>query len=137
MCLPTSRPRLADLAGIALSATCFVHCLALPLALILAPALGVWLDLPDGIHAAILLLALPVAIVAMRGGRRRHGRRAPAAVAAAGLALLASGLAAHEGLFAGVDPDAADRLLTSLGALALAAAHIGNWRLAHKRSQGT
>ena len=40
MCLPAARPRLADLTGIALSFTCLLHCLALPLLLLLA--LGRW-----------------------------------------------------------------------------------------------
>ena len=34
MSLPTARPRRADLAGLALSATCLVHCLALPMLLL-------------------------------------------------------------------------------------------------------
>lgn len=133
MCLPAARPRLADLAGLALSFTCLVHCLALPLAILLAPALSRWIALPEGVHAAILLLALPAAAIAMRGGWRRHRRAAPAMLALAGLGLLALGLSAHEGWIAATDPEAADRLLTSAGALALAAAHIANWRLNHRR----
>ncbi|WP_432767973.1 MAG: MerC family mercury resistance protein [Sphingopyxis sp.] len=132
MCLSVSRPRAADLLGITLSLTCLVHCLALPLAILLAPALSRWIALPEGVHALILLLALPAAAVAMAGGWRRHRRVAPGAWAAAGLALLALGLAAHEGWLAVDDAEAADRLLTSLGALALASAHLANWRLRHR-----
>lgn len=132
MPLPAARPRRADLAGLALSATCLVHCLALPMLLLLAPALGHWIALPEGTHAAILTLALPAAFVAMRGGWHRHRRSAPGLVAAAGLALLALGLAAHEGWLATANASAADTLLTTLGALALAAAHLANWRLGHK-----
>lgn len=128
MCLPAARPRLADLMGIGLSLTCLVHCLALPLLILFAPALSRSIALPKGVHAAILLLALPVAAVAMSGGWRRHRRVAPGAWAAAGLALLALGLPAHEGWIAVYDPEATDRLLTSLGALALASAHLANGR---------
>lgn len=131
--MPAARPRLADLAGLALSATCLVHCLALPMLLLLAPAIGHWVALPEWTHAAILMLALPAAYAAMRGGWHRHRRSAPAAAAVAGLALLTLGLAAHEEVFAGVDPAIADRLFTSAGALALAAAHIANWRLSHRQ----
>ncbi|WP_049754581.1 MerC domain-containing protein [Sphingopyxis alaskensis] len=77
MCLPSPRARTADLAGIALSSACLVHCLALPLALLVAPALGSWLHLPDGVHAAILMIALPTAAIAINGGRQRHGHNAP------------------------------------------------------------
>lgn len=132
MCLPAARPRLADLTGIVLSLTCLVHCLALPLALVLAPALSRWIALPEGVHAAILLLALPAAGIAMRDGWRRHRRLAPTVLAAAGLSVLALGLAAHEGWMVAADPAAADRLLTSTGALALAAAHLANWRFSHR-----
>ena len=132
MCLPAARPRLADLTGILLSLTCLIHCLALPLILLLAPALSRWIALPEGDHAAILLLALPAAAVAMRDGWRRHRRLVPAVFAVAGLSLLALGLSAHEGWIAVANPAAADRLLTSAGALALAAAHLVNWRWRHR-----
>ena len=132
MCLPAARPRLADLTGIFLSLTCLIHCLALPLAILLAPALSRWIALPEGVHAAILLLALPAAAVAMRDGWRRHRRLVPAVFAVAGLSLHALGLSAHEGWIAVANPAAADRLLTSAGALALAAAHLVNWRWRHR-----
>lgn len=134
MCLPAARPRLADLTGILLSLTCLIHCLVLPLLLLLAPALSRWIALPEGVHAAILMLALPAAAIAMRDGWRRHRRRAPMIFAVAGLSLLALGLSAHEGWIAAADPEAADRLLTSAGALALAAAHLVNWRWRHEGS---
>ena len=132
MCLPAARPRLADLTGLALSLTCLLHCLALPLLLLLAPALSRWIALPEGVHAAILLLALPAAAIAMGDGWRRHRRVMPAMLAAAGLGLLALGLAAHEGWIAAADPETADRLLTSVGALTLATAHLVNWRWRHR-----
>lgn len=132
MCLPAARPRLADLTGLVLSFTCLIHCLALPLLLLLAPALSRWIALPEGVHAAILLLALPAAAIAMRDGWRRHRRMVPAGFAAIGLGLLAVGLSAHEGWIATANPEAADRLLTSVGALTLAAAHLVNWRWRHR-----
>ncbi len=132
MCLPAARPRLADLTGIALSFTCLLHCLALPLLLLLAPALSRWIALPEGVHAVILLLALPAAAIAMRDGWRRHRRIVPAVLAAAGLGLLALGLSAHEGWIGAANPEAADRLLTSVGALTLAAAHLVNGRWRHR-----
>lgn len=132
MCLPAARPRLADLTGIALSFACLLHCLALPLLILLAPALSRWIALPEGIHAVILLLALPAAAIAMRDGWRRHQQLMPAILAAIGLGLLALGLSAHEGWIAAANPEAADRLLTSVGALTLATAHLVNWRWRHR-----
>ncbi|MBL9065220.1 MAG: MerC domain-containing protein [Sphingopyxis sp.] len=131
MCIPAARPRLADLLGITLSLTCLVHCLALPLLVLLAPALGTWFAIPEWVHAAILMLALPAATFAMTDGWRRHRRALPVLLAGAGLGLLAAGLAAHEGWLALADPEAADRLLTSMGAMVLATAHVLNWRWRH------
>lgn len=131
MCIPAARPRFADLLGITLSLTCLVHCLALPLLILLAPALGTWIAMPEWVHAAILMLALPAAIFAMKDGWRRHGRALPAMLAATGVGFLAAGLAAHEGWLALPDPESTDRLLTSLGAVALATAHLLNWRWRH------
>ncbi|MDP3783823.1 MAG: MerC domain-containing protein [Sphingopyxis sp.] len=131
MCIPAARPRFADLLGITLSLTCLVHCLALPLLILLAPALGTWIAMPEWVHAAILMLALPAAIFAMKDGWRRHGRALPAMLAATGVGFLAAGLAAHEGWLALPDLESTDRLLTSLGAVALATAHLLNWRWRH------
>jgi hypothetical protein len=131
MCLPAARPRFADLLGITLSLACVVHCLALPLLILLAPALGTWIATPEWVHAAILMLALLAATFAMKDGWRRHGRLAPAALAATGFGFLAAGLAAHENWLALADPETADRLLTSLGAVTLATAHLLNWRWRH------
>jgi len=131
MCIPAARPRFADLLGITLSLTCLVHCLALPLLILLAPALGTWIAMPEWVHAAILMLALPAATFAMKDGWRRHGRALPAMLAATGVGFLAAGLAAHEGWLALPDPESTDRLLTSLGAVALVTAHLLNWRWRH------
>jgi len=125
---PSLRHRAADVAGVALSVACLVHCLALPLALVLAPALSTWLDLSGEVHAAILMLALPAALVAMVGGWRRHRRPMPALLAATGLTLLALGLAAHETWLPVADPEIADRFFSGAGALLLAGAHLINWR---------
>jgi hypothetical protein len=131
MCLPSSRARLFDVMGVGLSFACLVHCLALPLLLLLAPALSAWLSLPEAFHAAILLLAAPAALAAMSAGWRRHRRAGPALLAAGGLGLLVLGLAGHEGWLGTLDPEAADRWFTSIGAIGLAAAHLANWRLRH------
>jgi hypothetical protein len=87
--------------------------------------------LPEGVHLAILLLALPAATIAMRDGWRRNRRWLPLLLAGSGLGLLTLGLMAHEGWVATASPALADRLLTSIGAFALSTAHLLNWRQRH------
>jgi hypothetical protein len=73
-----------DVAGVALSAVCIVHCIAAPLALLALP-----LAVEDRFHAYIFPLVALIALVAVGRGVLRHGRRAAIAPLIAGLGLLA------------------------------------------------
>lgn len=115
--------RLLDRGAIALSALCLVHCLALPLVFVAAPALATALPDQPWIHPAILATAAPLAAVSLWRGWRRHGRRWPAVLGVVGLLLLAAGVAAGE--------SAIETMLTVGGGLTLAAAHLLNWRRLH------
>ena len=122
----------ADGWAIGLSGLCLVHCLALPVIAMAAPAaLGLeafhW-----EFHVAFLVIAAALTISAFWPGQM-HGvdvRRSKRAMALAGLgfAFMVSAvvgpLHAHE------------RTLTTIGVLILASAHVLNWRVrarAHKR----
>src|SRR3546814_15923900 len=65
----------------------------------------------------------------MTGGWRQHRRTGPALLSAGGLGLLALGLAGHKGWLGVLEPGAADRWVTSAGAIGLAAAQLANWRV--------
>ena len=69
--------RLADYAGVAASALCLVHCLALPLLMAAFPLLRLGAE-QDGLHAALLLAATIPALLALLPGYLRH--RDPAAL---------------------------------------------------------
>ncbi|KQM64764.1 hypothetical protein ASE65_16055 [Sphingomonas sp. Leaf16] len=109
--------------GVAVTASvlCLVHCLALPLALIAVPVLATMLAVPEAFHVIAFAFAVPTSILAMASGYRRHALRRPAALAGVGLTLL--GLGAF-----GVDTETVERIVTSIGAVILATAHILNWR---------
>jgi hypothetical protein len=98
-----------------------LHCLALPLLLAALPALAAQLGPHEGMHWAILALALPTGAIALGGGWRRHRAAAPLIVGAIGLASLAAGVALPlRELF--------ETGLTITGSLLLAGAHLANWR---------
>ncbi len=119
-----------DKAAVTLSGLCLLHCLALPLVLIVLPFINA-VSL-DGLHAEMLLVVIPVSSVALLLGFRRHGNRRILLAGIGGMALLIlGGTVAHDHY--GV---IADRTLTIAGALVLAFTHYRNSRLArHWRSR--
>lgn len=117
-------PRTTYLDGAAIGASllCLIHCIGLPILFALLPALAtVGLPSSEWLHLVLLLTAIPVSALALVGGWRAHGAVVPMLLGTVGLAGLAAGLAL------GSVP-AAETALTVAGSLALAMAHIGNWR---------
>ena len=109
-----------DWAAVGLSALCLVHCLALPLVVAGLPLLAQFSE--GHLHAQMLVVVLPLSVVALGLGFRRH--RNPRIVIAGTigmLTLVVGATVAHSqlGLMA-------DRAFTVAGALVLAAAHYFN-----------
>ncbi len=114
-----------------LSSLCLVHCLAVPVVLVMLPSMtagasGLWPALPlldsDLLHWLMLLLAAPFSLHAMLGGRAVHHEAGPMRLALAGLAVMALGALLH-------DYGLVEKLLTVGGGLVVAAAHWWNWRV--------
>jgi len=111
-------------AALGASFLCLVHCLALPILIAALPALSRFLDVPESFHVWMLAFVVPASATALLSGRARHGAAWPLGIGGVGLLLLGAGaLLVPEG--------AAETVLTISGSLALAAAHVGNWRLRH------
>ena len=107
--------------AISLSAVCVVHCLALPVAIALLPALSQWLQLPEAIHAWLLACAIPVSMAVLgRSVHRHRAARGTLLLGIAGLALMGGALLAPT--------DAFETVVTVCGATLLAWAHLKNWR---------
>jgi hypothetical protein len=82
-----------DRLAIALSALCLLHCLAIPLAVLAAPAVTAWLSGTEtAMHWALLALAVPLSIWAYSRGYRRHGGVAATMLGGLGLALMLVGV---------------------------------------------
>lgn len=110
-----------DGAATCASAACLVHCLILPLVVALLPALAGTLDPGERFHRLVLLFAIPTSAFALVPAWRRTGATAPLLTGLAGLILLGAGvsLPLHAGW---------ETALTVAGSVALAAAHVANWR---------
>lgn len=113
----------ADSWAIGLSGLCLVHCLALPVVAMAAPAALGLEQFHWEFHVAFLVVAVALTIFAfwptqLHGRALRRSKRAMA-LAALGLGFMLSAL---------IGPlHAHERLLTTIGVLLLAAAHVLNW----------
>lgn len=116
-----SRQRAFDGLAIGASALCLLHCLILPLMLIVLPTLAAILVVPEWFHLWALALALPTSLLALWSGYRRHRSIKPAAIVLPGLALLALGVFVARAEWV-------ETLLTVGGAVALTIGHALNWR---------
>ena len=113
--------------AIALSGVCFIHCVAIPVALIAAPALGTHLlGSETATHWLLLGVAVPVSGVALAMGYRRHGQGMTMLIGIAGLAVMFLGVSHLFGR--GVEVP-----ITLLGVALVAAAHVLNARQALAR----
>jgi hypothetical protein len=112
-----------DKAAVALSGLCLLHCLLLPVIITLLPFLDQFSD--RHLHAEILIVVLPVSLIALTIGFRRHADKRVVGLGIAGLLLLLVGATLAHSLFGIV----ADRMLTITGSVILALAHYRNSRL--------
>jgi hypothetical protein len=119
--MPSRFSSLLDKSALTLSGLCLVHCLA---GALLVTVFAVSSDLlSHQVHLVGLLLALPLALVALWRGVRVHRRVGVAVLGALGIGLMALSLVISHG-------QAAEVILSVLGVSLLAAAHIWNLRAA-------
>lgn len=107
--------------AISLSAACVIHCLALPVAIALLPALSDLLSLPESVHLWLLLGALPISLFVLGSASLRNAAgKSTLAIGVSGLAFMAGALLASS--------ESVETALTLMGASLLAFAHVRNWR---------
>jgi hypothetical protein len=115
------RPQRLDALGLAISIVCVVHCLALPLAALLLPALALRLDhaADHQLHWALLALAAPISSLALWRGARKHHSWTWFKLGAGGLVLMLLGVLHAFGAHSEV-------AVTMAGVSLLAVAHVRN-----------
>ena len=114
-----------DGVAVFLSATCLLHCLALPILITLYPIAHSSILDEQTFHLVMLLLILPASLIALTIGCRAHKDMATMILGGIGLTVLTVTALFGHGLV-GID---GERLMTSIGGLVLAAAHIQNYRI--------
>ena len=112
-----------DFAGVTISAICILHCIAVPLVLVVFPAIGTaFVPSEDQTHAFLLAFILGVAGFAFFTGYRVHGQKKPVIWMAIGVIIVTyASFFAHDQLGHKWEP-----VVAILGSLALIRAHILN-----------
>ncbi|TQV72104.1 MerC domain-containing protein [Aliikangiella marina] len=129
---------IGDKTAIGLSFLCVVHCLILPLLLILVPSSTLQMFSDEGFHQGILIAVFISSFTALTIGFKKHKQISIVYWISAGLMILFSAaLLGHDLL-----GEYAEKILTVLGAAIIAIGHIKNYktcchsdRLAQRDSQ--
>ena len=124
-------PGLLDKIAVTLSSVCLLHCLTLPLLIVVLPFLA-QID-EDHFHVQMIFVILPVSIIAFTLGYCRHCNKCVITWGVIGMLLLViGGTIAHSAYGIIVD-----RVLTICGTLIIAAAHYFNNRLSRHSALGS
>ena len=114
-----------DKSAITLSIICIVHCLAVPVAVLMLPALTAYWFADESFHLALIYLVLPTSVLAIGLGCRRHRIYKIMFWGLFGLVtLIGAAFWGHEYFGEG-----GEKLLTIIGASLLVVAHCNNFRL--------
>ena len=115
--------RMYDVLAIFLSAVCVLHCILMPLVIALTPFVMMtqmqllW----DNYHAWLLLAVVPITLVGLSQGYRRHRDARVWSIGLAGLGSMAIGILFHAIPWV-------EAVLVAGGAMLIACAHWINWR---------
>lgn len=113
-----------DKTAIGLSAICVVHCLALPLALVLLPSIAALPVGEESFHKVLIYLVLPTSLIALTFGCKKHEQWRVLGFGFSGLiVLLFTAFFGHDLL--GHD---LEKLVTVFGASLVATGHVLNFR---------
>lgn len=118
-----------DKAAISISLFCAIHCLLLPVALVIVPALAATSFGNESFHQWMLLIVFPTSIIALTLGCRQHRNWSVLAIGLPGLVIVT--LAA----FFGHDllGESGEKIATLIGASLIAFGHFRNHGLCQKQ----
>lgn len=114
-----------DRAAIGLSIICTLHCLLLPVAIAVLPALAANSLGDESFHRLLLVAVLPTSLLALTLGCRKHRNRAVLAIGLLGLAILTlTAFLGHDYL-----GELGEKVATITGAAIIALGHLRNQAL--------
>ena len=101
MNLANYKNQISDKLSICLSICCILHCIALPVVILVLPGLASYWISDENVHVVLVLLAIPISLFAMGVSLRKHHNYKCIALAGAGLALLVLAIFMHDIGFSG------------------------------------
>ena len=125
---------LTDKFAIGLSMLCTIHCLILPLLLVLLPSLGSLQLQNEAFHLWMIAAVIPISIYALTMGCKKHQRYRLLLWGISGLVLMILAVSlGHE-----IVGESGEKILTLLGTILVVIAHLGNFRRCqqHKSCSG-
>ena len=121
---------LTDKTAIGISMLCAIHCVMTPLAVLAIPSFGASFFADEHFHQLLIYMVLPISVVAMTLGCRKHRNFRVWGLGGAGLAcLVAAAFFLHD-----LIGERGEQLMTLLGTVLVASAHWQNYKLCRKQS---
>ena len=124
-------PLSADKLAISFSSLCAIHCLAVPLLIVLLPSMAALPLNQEAFHFWMVVAVVPTSIYALTLGCKKHKNMAIAIYGVIGLTILVAAAALGEDLLG----EFAEKGLTLIGACMIAFAHLKNYRLCQQSSK--
>ena len=119
-----------DVFAVSLSSLCVVHCLAMPVLLVLLPSLAALPIADESFHFWLVFLVIPTSVAALFLGCRRHRKWSVLAWGLSGVGVLVfAALFGHDML-----GEAGEKIMTVVGSVMVAISHALNYRLCRSSS---
>lgn len=114
--------KILDKIGISLSVFCMIHCLVIPVLLLVFPIVNTFgFVSSENFHWVLLTLILPIAVLSLGIGCMKHKNYSVLIVALVGIAFLIPGFN-HD----------YEKINTILGGVLVSLSHFWNYQLCHK-----
>jgi hypothetical protein len=117
---------ITDKMAITLSIACAIHCLAMPLLLLLLPNFVVLQLNNEAYHTAMVLIVLPTSVFALFMGCKQHKRYRLLFIGFVGLILLVLAISLGNEFW--------EKVLTLMGSAVIAGGHYWNYRLCQQHT---
>jgi hypothetical protein len=117
---------ITDKMAITLSIACAIHCLAMPLLLLLLPSFVVLQLNNEAYHTAMVLIVLPTSVFALFMGCKQHKRYRLLFIGFVGLILLVLAISLGNEFW--------EKVLTLMGSAVIAGGHYWNYRLCQQHT---